>query len=245
MKKLLFMLPVAALLLLGSCDDGTIEEKQVSTTVGKIVKVEGHVTGLHTWPLRYNVSVAGFTADADNEVAPYATISKVLTADSLGNVSIVMSAISGNVQNVELCVLNSLRQRVMTFASQDISSENEGDTIRIDFGTVDVSMLGAIQAGIFNASCTGCHGGNGFSAAGLSLTEGNSYASLVNQASTKVPGKNRVTPGDAANSVLYEVINDSTFTTTWRENHSDILNKERAINLIGLVRDWIDNGATN
>ncbi len=245
MKKSLFLIPLTALLLLASCDDGTIEEKEAAYSTGKIVKVEGQVTGLNTWPAHYNVAIAGFTEQANNEPSPYATISKVLTTDAQGNVSIVLSAITGNVKDVELCVLNSLRQRVMTFASEDISSATDDDTIRINFGTVDVSALAAIQVGLFNVSCIGCHGSNGFSGGGLNLTEGHAYASLVNLPSTKVPEKNRVTPGDAANSVLYEVINDSTFTETWRENHKDILNKDRTAELIYLVKEWINSGAKN
>lgn len=246
MKKALLLLPLmAVLLVVGACDDGTIHEKDASVTAGKVVKMEGQVLGLASYPTHYNVSVAGFTEAAENEVSPYATISKVLTADSAGNVSIVLSGIPGNVKNVELCLLNSLRQKVMTFATEDISSQNSGDTIRIDIGTVDVSMLSAIQNGLFNISCIGCHGANGFSGAGLNLTTGNSYASLVGHVSTKVPDKNRVTPGDAANSVLYEVVDDSTFSVDWRENHADILNKDQAYPLINLLRDWINNGATN
>ncbi len=243
MKKTLFFIPLMALLLICSCDDGTVHEKEASMTTGKIVKLEGHLIGLNSYPNRYDVSVAGFSEDADNEVSPYATISKVVTADADGNVSMVLSGITGSVKNVELCVLNSLRQRVVTFVSEDISSQSVDDTIRIDVGTVDVSMLSAIQSSLFNVSCIGCHGANGFSGAGLNLTEGNSFAQLVSHASTKVPEKNRVSPGDAAHSVLYEVINDSTFSQDWRENHSDILNHERSADLISLVRDWINSGA--
>lgn len=244
-KTLLILTALAALLpLLAACDDGPIHEKDAQAATGKIVKVQGRLTGLKTWTSGYDVSVAGFTAEAGNEVSPYASISKVVTADSLGNVSMVMSAINGNVQSVEVCVLNVLRQRVMTFVAQDITSEAEGDTININLGTLDVSMLAAIQQSVFNASCTACHGGNGRAAAGLDLTAGHSYASLVGHESAKVPGSYRVAPGSAGESVLYQVI-DGNISQNWRQNHSDMLNKERSAPLINLVADWINSGAKN
>lgn len=251
MNKSLFLLPLMALLLLvGSCDDGDIHEKVASVTTGKVVKLEGRVIGLRSYTRHYDVSIAGFTEEAESQALPYATISKVLTADSAGNVSIVLSGITGAVKDVELCVLNSLRQRVVTFVSEDISNLSAGDTIRMNIGTVDVSMLSALQTGLFNTSCVGCHGANGFSGAGLNLTATDSlgyssprYSMLVNHPSTKLPDQNRVTPGDADHSVLFQVINDSTFSQSWRENHADILNKDRAYPIISMMREWIDEGA--
>lgn len=241
--SLLCFSALALALLFASCDDGSIQEKSGAMAVGKVVKMEGRVLGLNSYPSHYNVSIAGFTEDADAEPSPYATISKVLTADTLGNVSIVMSGISGAVTDVELCLLNSLRQRIVTFVASDISAQRGDDTIRINIGTVDVGMFSAIQTGLFNLSCIGCHGSNGFSGAGLNLTAGNSYADLVGKTSTKLPQQERVLAGDAAHSVLYEVINDSAFSRDWRENHADVLNQERSAGLITLVRDWIDSGA--
>lgn len=242
MKKTLLLLPVMALLLLGSCDDGPIEEKQAAMTGGKIVKVEGHVTGLRTWPLRYNIAVAGFTSDAENEVAPYASISKVMSADSAGNVSIVISGISGEVSNVEVCVLNRLRQRITTFVSEDITSRVAGDTIRIDIGNLDVSMLATIQSKLFDTRCITCHGASGHAAAGLNLTDGNSYASLVNQPSAVIDSLYRVEPNDSAKSVLYQVVNNTSHNGTLTSIHQSLFG-EKDINLVGLVGEWIRNGA--
>lgn len=246
MKKIaICLLSLAALLSFAACDDGTIEKKEDSGTVGgKVVKVEGTVTGLHTWASRYDIVVAGFNEEAGNEVAPYASISKVVTADENGHVSIVLSSITNDVKTVEISAVNRLRQRIVSFATLDISNESAADTIRFDIGTLDVSMLAGVQTGIFNATCTACHGANGRAAANLNLTEGNSYASLVNHASTKLPEQMRVLPGDADNSVLWQVV-DGNVSESWRQNHSDMLNKERAVNLLQLLEDWINNGATN
>lgn len=245
MNKLAFyILTLAVLFGVASCDDGSIEKVTNATTGGKVVKVEGTVTGLSTWPDRYNVAVAGFTEEANNETMPYATISKVMTVDENGHASIVLSGIGSSVTEIDICALNRLRQRIVTFSSMNIANESEGDTIRYNVGTIDASMLAGIQTGIFGASCTACHGANGTSAAGLNLTEGNSYANLVNQHSTQLPEQYRVVPNDTANSVLWQVIYGDA-SAGWPMNHADMLNKERASGLLQMLADWIVNGAQN
>lgn len=245
MNKIIFnILSLSVFLLLSSCDDGPIEKANNATTGGKVVKVEGTIKGLGTWSDRYDVAVAGFTEDAANESMPYATISKVMTVDANGHASIVLSNIGTSVKNVEICALNRLRQRIVTFTSTDISNTSSNDTIRFDFGTIDASMLAGIQTGIFNTSCTACHGANGTSAAGLNLTDGHSYADLVNQHSTQLPEQYRVLPNDTANSVLWQVIYGDA-SESWPMNHGDMLNKERASGLLQMLADWIVNGTQN
>lgn len=243
-KPTFYILTLAALFCVASCDDGPIEKVTNATTGGKVVKVEGTVTGLSTWPDRYNVAVAGFTENANNESRPYADISKVMTVDSNGHASIVLSGIGSSVTEIDICALNRLRQRIVTFSSMNIANEAEGDTIRYNFGTIDASMLAGIQTGVFDASCTACHGANGTSAAGLNLTEGNSYANLVNQHSTQLPEQYRVVPNDTANSVLWQVIYGDA-SASWPMNHADMLNKDRAAGLLQMLADWIVNGAQN
>lgn len=244
MKIMLRIFSLATIFSLASCDDGPIEKVTNATTGGKVVKIEGTITGLGTWSDRYDVAVAGFTEEAGNETMPYATISKVMTVDDNNHASIVLSNIGSSVTSVEVCALNRLRQRIVTFASKDISSEPEGDTIRYDFGTLDASMLAGVQTGIFNTTCTACHGDNGHAAASLNLTEGNSYAALVNQPSAKQPELSRVKPGNADSSLVWRVIYDD-ISAGWHQNHSDMLNKERAAGLIQLLQDWINDGAKN
>lgn len=243
MKKIIYcILSLSALFTFAACDDGPIENVTNATTGGKVVKVEGTITGLRTWPSRYDISVAGFTADDANTTMPYATISKVVTTDENGHVSIVLSNIGSSVSDIEVCAMNTLRQKIVTFTSMDISNEPDNDTIRFDIGTIDASMLAGIQTGIFNASCAACHGANGRAAAGLNLTEGNAYESLVNHASTQLPDMFRVKPGDADSSVIWQVI-DGNASENWPMNHADMLNKERAAGLLQMLEDWINNGA--
>jgi hypothetical protein len=68
----------------------------------------------------------------------------------------------------------------------------------------------SIQAEIFNktdsagrVACVQCHTNQGRTpAAGMNLTEGNSYAALVNGTSSGKPGEIRVIPGDPENSYM-------------------------------------------
>lgn len=243
MKKNIFqILPLLGFFAFASCDDGTIEKEIPTTVGGKIIKVEGNIQGLKTWSERYDISVAGFTEDANTENMPYATISKVMSVDSNGHYCIVLSNISNSVKNIEICALNRLRQRIITFSKIDISNEPESDTIRYDFGTIDASMYAGIQKEIFNASCTACHGANGTSADGLNLTEGNSYNMLVNHPSTQLPEYNRITPGNADKSVIWQVIYGNA-SENWPMNHGDMLNKDRSAGLLQMLEDWINDGA--
>ena len=58
---------------------------------------------------------------------------------------------------------------------------------------------------IFSTNCS-CHLGAGGSE-GLDLSNGMAYSELVGEASTQVPGMDRVTAGDTANSYLWHKLN--------------------------------------
>ena len=173
----------------------------------------------------------------------YATISKVITSNiaSDGMVEVSMSGIKDNVDEVELCMINRLRKRVVTFKQilkEDFPSNS--DTIFMDAGKVDASMFEAIQANAFNASCVGCHGGNGNAVRGLFLTEGKSYAGLVGKASKVNPDMLLVNPGKAQESFLPLILEEDGHVA---HSHIDILDAKKKTALVTLIKDWINNGA--
>jgi hypothetical protein len=136
---------------------------------------------------------------------------------------------------VALCVINRLRQRVATFEEMDFTQQ----TATLQVGTLNVSMYGCIQQTVFNTTCAHCHGGSSYAAAGLNLTEGNSYQCLVNHASKKVEGETLVVPGNAEGSVLTRVLG-STLTADWGYDHSkEVLDS----NVLSLIDSWINAGA--
>ncbi|WP_281698825.1 hypothetical protein [Hallella colorans] len=236
-------LPLLVMAILASCDSGNIEETDPDSEQGRVVKIEGNIAGLKSWPLDYDVAVAGFSNKSNSSAAPYAEISKVVTTDANGNMSLVLSGISSDIDVIQICVLNRLRQRVMKFVSKDISNATGRDTIRLNVDKVDASMFNAIQVGIFNGVCSSCHNASR-PAGGLDLTDGHSYASLVNHESVKVPRMKRVIPGDKQNSLLYQVLN-SDISRSWKQDHTDMGNKERTEKyILQLINDWIATGDT-
>jgi len=67
------------------------------------------------------------------------------------------------------------------------------------------SLFQQVQSQVLTPNCTGCHVGAG-APAGLRLDAANSFAMLVNVASTQVPNLLRVSPGDPQNSYLVQKI---------------------------------------
>ena len=239
MKKYIFAsLFVLSLLGLTSCDDGRIYPETVKLSEGKTVVLEGVLNGLENWPGAYRVSIAGFE-NADDE---YASVSKVITSSDVtdGKVSIELSGIKDEVKIVRLCVLDRLRKHIVTFKETDISTATE--TVRMDVGTVDISMLNAIQQSYFNTTCANCHGASNRAAAGLYLTEGRSYNAMVGVASTKVEGRKLVEPNDANNSVLHMVLNQQSVEGISMA-HRDLVSEKNELTILPLIDSWINNGA--
>lgn len=225
-------------MLLSSCDEGRIYEKEIVTTEeGRAAKLTAEVTGIGTWPQGYSVVIAGFSASSS-----YAVTSKNISASSQNGekVTVTMGGINDEVKTIEICAINSLRKRIVTFAS--IEPEAGTDTIRIDEGTLDVSMYSAIQKHLFNVACASCHGaGAGGAGGNMHLTEGQSYADIYDVPSHKLAGVKRVEPGNATGSLLYQAVATDISSTGWHYDHSTMMNASPE--LVTLLADWINNGA--
>lgn len=239
MKKSLTF--VVSLLLAGAfaaCDDGDIHEKGSYTSTGRVVKMTGQISGLDHWTQNYSIALAGFSSESQ-----YAVINKAIPVGN-NQMDMVMTNIPDNVDEIALCAINRLRKRIVVFAKLDGSDIATDDTIHFDVDGVDVSMMTAIQQEVFNTTCYSCHGGSSFAAAGLYLTDGKSYDALVGQPSKKVEGMSLVSPGDAEESVLHQVL-ATDLTHNWRTSHINMLATGRADDLILLIDNWINNGAEN
>ena len=232
MRKYLCILAVLTALLV-SCDSGPVDESIAYVPQeGRTVKVTGTFSGMDTWPDGYTVAVAGFSQASD-----YAVVAKNIAVGD-GEVRTVMSGVSGEVTEVEVCVIDRLRVRVATFARADNLNELADDTIRLDVGALDVGMFHTVQQTVFNEDCIACHGMSNEAARGLYLTEGRSYGCLVGKPSSADPGKLLVNPGHSNESFLHLVLHEDGHLS---HGHADILSaKPEKLNLID---DWIDNGA--
>ncbi len=236
MKKYIFatLLGLTALTVT-SCDDGRIDENTITFKEGRVVKMTGTLSGLENWPDDYSVAVAGF--DGTDE---YAVISKAIAKNSDGAIELVLSGISDEVTTVQLCVLDRLRRQVMSFREMEL--EQTRDTMYMNVGTVNVSMLNAIQLSYFNTTCANCHGASNRAAAGLYLTEGKSYEAMVGVASKKVEDINLVEPGDALNSLLHRVLHEDVVDGI-AMTHRDLVSEKNEQSILPLIDSWINNGA--
>jgi hypothetical protein len=107
-----------------------------------------------------------------------------------------------------------------------------------------VSFANDIQP-IFTTRCAACHRDGGAAALPnipMRLDEGRSFASLVNQPSGQNGGATLVTPGDSANSLLFQKVSAPVppvgsrmplFSSPLQQAEQD------------LIRDWIDQGAND
>ncbi len=104
-----------------------------------------------------------------------------------------------------------------------------------------LSNFSEIQKQVFTPSCalSGCHFGSNIQA-NLNLSEGNSYANLVNTVSLLNPSFVRVKPSDSRNSFLIKMLRNS-------GNGSSLMPPSGKLNevIIDSIVVWINNGALN
>ena len=224
-----------------SCDSGDIEEQSYTITdKGHTVKLTAVLSGIDTWESKYSISLAGFST-GDN----YAQVVRSLpnTTPDGTRVEMILSNIGDNINTVELAITNRLRERIITLARVNLEDyTNKKDTIYMDLGVTDVSKFGALQLGLFNMACIQCHGGNGGTgAAGLNLTEGRSFANLVNVPSSRKEGMMRVVGGNAQESLLHQMMAEGG-ENLLHVNHTEILSNQFRENLNEvrqLIDEWI------
>ena len=153
-RYLLYMLLFLTWSLI-ACDDGKIyDETVIVTGEGRTLKLTGQITGVESWPEEYSVVVAGF-GDGEFAVASKSVPASAADGEEL---EVTLSGISDEVKQVELCVINKLRRKIVSFYQLDCSTIS--DTIKMEVGTINAGMFHCIQQEVFNNSCTTCHGGS-------------------------------------------------------------------------------------
>ena len=231
---------ITGIITLQGCDEGRLYEDEIPISPeGRTVTLTAQLTGLATWPdPSMYVVLAGF-----NDNSEYALINKsVPVPQNEGDeVTVQLSGIKENVTRVELCVINRLRRHILAFYTIDEATLTASNEIEVNVGTLNVGMFNTVQERVFNATCVNCHGAATSAAAGLYLTAGRSYESMVNKPSKKLPEMNIVEPGDAANSALYQALStDVSITDEWHYNHTAEVVDE---GILALIRQWITHGA--
>lgn len=232
MRQIYIPAIVSLAVLCSSCDEGRIEPTaQTATQAGRTVRMEATISGIESWPSGYTVSLAAFRPGDE-----YAEVAKTIPEG--GDVVMELSGVPSGISTVEICAIDRLRRRVATFASMQ-PDEGEG-SMSFTPGEVAAGMYDAMQTAIFDTRCVQCHGRTGHAAAGLDLTFGQSYASLVGVPSVKEAGNMRVDPGNPEASTLYRAL-AMPVTSTWGYDHSvEVVDQP----LLQLVSSWIEAGAS-
>ena len=122
---------------------------------------------------------------------------------------------------------------------------SSADEIQLPEATVDLACYDRVQAQVFDARCTTCHGATSTSPAGnLFLTSDKSHAALVNVPAqvSVAEGKNYVTPQDVDNSFLTDIL-FTEISQNMKFQHSDIFSGSEATEASTLLNAWINNGA--
>lgn len=217
-----------------SCDDGRIyDSSAITATTGRTLHLTATIKGAGNWPDGYRLVTAGF-----NPTSNYALIAKDVMPAADGTVEHTMTQIDEEATTVELCIIDRLRKRIVTYESLDCTGA--ATNIEMNLGELDVSMYPTIQNKIFNTYCIQCHGGSTYAGAGLYLTTGKSYDALVNVQSIKSPaGALLVTPGNAEASFLHTALNTD-ISSSWRIDHIDIIQFPA---LLTIIDEWINAGA--
>lgn len=139
-KYILFGGYLLLLAYITSCDDRRIYEKtETLSEEGRTLKMSGKINGISKWPDGYSVVVAGFSDESE-----YAVVTKTIPAVEDDEIQVTMTGVSDKVTTIELCVINKLRKRVISFQSMDDLTAVD-DTILMDVGTVNVGMYHGIQ----------------------------------------------------------------------------------------------------
>lgn len=229
----------AACLVFTSCDDGRIYEKVTPIPQeGLTLRLTASITGMDTWPSNYSLVLASF---AENSESAEKAVTIPSSANNAGETTTEMTGLKEDVSDLEFCIIDRLRSRVVSFKTISKADFNVQDgVIHMDLGSVDVSMYKAIQTSIFNAKCISCHGSQGSAPRNLFLTEGKSHADLVNVQSAANPDYKLVDPNNASQSLLPIILQQDGLL---HHNHADILEARNKSEQVALIRDWINNGA--
>lgn len=216
-----------------SCDSGDIypeEKKPDGTDID--VNATFRFSHIETFPESYKVIFGSFKDDS-----PYPISSVVISKPSSDkDLSISLNNIPKEATYVALYLVQEhSNAQIYPFYKYTIDSPLEED-LEIPLQEIDLAVSGRIQHQVFS-QCLQCHGGSGFAAAGLYLTEDKSFSMLVNGTAKNSAEKKLVTPHNAQGSFLMDVLKGEAL----QSRHSSLSSLKD--DDITLVEQWINDGA--
>lgn len=224
---------ISSTVMIQSCDSGDIypEDKTVN---GSDIDVAAtfRFSHLESFPENYKLIFGSFKDDS-----PYPISSVMITKPSgTGELSVSLDNIPKEATYIALYLVQEhSNAQIYPFYKYTIDSPLEED-LEIPLQEIDLAVSGRVQHQVFS-QCLQCHGGSGFAAANLYLTEGKSFSMLVNGTAKNSTEKKLVTPYNSQNSYLMDILKGEAL----QSRHSSLSSLKD--DDITLVEQWIDEGA--
>jgi hypothetical protein len=223
----------AGCLILAGCDEGKIYPAEAEAMTGGKGVMQVSFKALEAWPVEYSLAFAAFDGNSRLPV-----ISKIIPKPSGEGekVSVTLNGLDETVRQLSIAVVNKGREPVYDFISFAVNRPEEEITLPVD--EIDLAQYDRIQKQVFNAYCIRCHGAGETAAAGMYLTEGNSYPSIAGVAALlSGEGKPRIALNRRpADSFLIDILKEDILAY----NHTDVLPEAE---LVTLIETWVANGA--
>lgn len=215
------------------CDSGDIypEDKAANGTDVDVV-ASFKFTHIDAFPENYKIVFGSF-----NDDSAYPISSKMIAKPSADEkISVSLTNIPESTTYLALYLVQEhSNYKIYPFYSYPIDKMPEVD-FEIPLQNIDLAMFGRVQKQVF-AQCIQCHGGSGFAAAELHLTDDRSHAGLVDVTALRNPDKKRVSPQNIQNSFLMDILKGDALVNQ-HSSLSSLKNDD-----IVLVEQWINGGA--
>ncbi len=234
MKYLNFIFLSTFLFFIFSCDSGDIypEENQNFTNVE--LNASFTFSGLNAFPESNYQIILGFFDDDATKPITSKVIQKPKNESSIAEIN--MTKIPTNAKYIRLVLSNSKTGTTIYSFFEEAITEKPSENITIPTQSINLLQYNRIQHEVFS-QCIQCHGGGERAAAGLYLTEGNSYANLYEIQAVRST-KLRVKPYDANSSFIMDILKERELTGP----HASIFTTLSSDD-INLVEEWIKSGA--
>lgn len=231
--KLWVLLIVSLPAIITGCDSGDIyPEDKAANGIDVDVAASFKFTHIDAFPENYKIVFGSFNDDSS-----YPISSKVIAKPSANEeVSVSLANIPESTTYLALYLVQEhSNYKIYPFYIYPINNMPQED-FEIPLQNIDLAMFGRVQKQVFS-QCLQCHGGSGFAAAGLHLTEGRSHADLVDITALHNPDKMRISPGNIQNSYLMDILKGEAL-----ENQHSSLSSLKDDDIV-LVEQWIKGGA--
>lgn len=231
--RLWVLLIVSLPAIITGCDSGDIyPEDKAANGIDVDVAASFKFTHIDAFPENYKIVFGSFNDDSS-----YPISSKVIAKPFANEeVSVSLANIPESTTYLALYLVQEhSNYKIYPFYIYPIDNMPQED-FEIPLQNIDLAMFGRVQKQVFS-QCLQCHGGSGFAAAGLHLTEGRSHADLVDITALHNPDKMRISPGNIQNSYLMDILKGEAL-----ENQHSSLSSLKDDDIV-LIEQWIKGGA--